>query len=230
MGLCRPFLPKQTCWRGSGHRKVVGMTTEMTGGGLRKQPVQERSKVTTQRILDTAARLVAERGYDAVVGSPLLLLNESGVGRGAFYAFFESPEKVLDELAYRAMRESTARVTALLREPMTHWHDVIDAMISYYTHTLAKSLIRELWIGQHLTPPVRAQDRQWVIHTAGQWLAALQQFTPRFDSLTLTPCIVATEICERLFQFAYQDDPSGDTSVIEQIRIVLVQYFSVFET
>ncbi|CQD23248.1 TetR family transcriptional regulator [Mycolicibacterium conceptionense] len=71
-------------------------------GGLRKRPLQERSKSMIQRILDTAAELVEEVGYEAVVGSPTLLLDRCGVSRGSFYAFFESPERVLDELCYQA--------------------------------------------------------------------------------------------------------------------------------
>ena len=41
-----------------------------------------------------------EVAYEAVAASPTLLLQESGVSRGSFYSFFETPETVLEELAY----------------------------------------------------------------------------------------------------------------------------------
>lgn len=73
----------------------------MAQGGLRKRPLQARSKVNTARILDTASRLLVDVGYQAIVASPTLLLQESGVSRGSFYSFFETPEKVLEELAFQ---------------------------------------------------------------------------------------------------------------------------------
>jgi AcrR family transcriptional regulator len=77
-------------------------------GGLRKKPLQVRSKATTQKILDVASQLLVEVGYEAIAASPTLLLQHSGVSRGSFYSFFETPEKVLEELAFQCMQDSAA--------------------------------------------------------------------------------------------------------------------------
>ena len=201
----------------------------MTTGGLRKVPLQERSKATTQRILDTAARLVVDVGYDAVVGSPTLLLQESGVSRGSFYSFFETPEKVLEELAFQCMQESGAKIRSLLRDsPSGHWHDVVDVLVAFYVDCFSRPLVRELWVGQNLTPPVRARDREWMQNVADDVLAALRSFAPLFRALSDCQCLVAVEIMERLFQYAYTDDVNGDRSIIDEIRIVLIQYLSSY--
>lgn len=34
------------------------------------------------------------------------------------------------------------------------------------------------------------------------------------------------EMCERLFQYAYTDNVAGDRDIIDEIRVVLVQYLS----
>jgi AcrR family transcriptional regulator len=199
----------------------------MTSGGLRKRPLQERSKATTARILDTAKELLVEVGYEAIAASPTLLLQESGVSRGSFYSFFETPEKVLEELAFQCMQESAGLLDDMLQAgPMKHWHDVIDTVIEFYIACYERPLVRELWVAQNLTPPVRTADRAWMEDVAGKLLSALQRFAPLFDRLSMRQCLVAIEILERLFQYAYTEDANGSELVVAEIRIVLLQYVS----
>ncbi|WP_231643288.1 TetR/AcrR family transcriptional regulator [Mycolicibacterium baixiangningiae] len=201
----------------------------MTQGGLRKQPVQERSKATIQKILESASRLLVDVGYDAVAASPTLLLQESGVSRGSFYSFFETPEKVLEELAFQCMQDSATTLEDDLQPGRrTHWHDVIDTLIGFYVRSYKRPLVRELWVCQHLTPPVRAADRDWVQHVATLLLASLQAFEPMFSRLAVLQCLVAIEILERLFQYAYTDDVDGDPRIIDEIRVVMIQYFTAY--
>jgi AcrR family transcriptional regulator len=199
----------------------------MTQGGLRKRPLQARSKATTARILDTASRLLVDVGYRAIVASPTLLLQESGVSRGSFYSFFETPEKVLEELAFQCMQDSAALLGEMLRgRPITHWQNIVDILIEFYMDCFGRPLVRELWVGQHLTPPVRAADREWMQDVAHTVLDAFTAFAPSFDRLSLRQCLVAIEMCERLFQYAYTDEAAGDQQIIGEIRVVLVQYLS----
>jgi AcrR family transcriptional regulator len=199
----------------------------VTQGGLRKRPLQVRSRATTQRILDTASRLLVEVGYQAIVASPTLLLQESGVSRGSFYSFFETPEKVLEELAFQCMQESAALLGDMLAaKPIKHWHGVVDTLIEFYRDCFQRPLIRELWVGQNLTPPVRAADREWMQDVAKTLRTALDQFAPAFAQFTQRQSIVAIEICERLFQYAYTDEVRGDQAIIGEIRIVLIQYLT----
>ncbi|MET0897533.1 MAG: TetR/AcrR family transcriptional regulator [Mycobacterium sp.] len=199
----------------------------MTGGGLRKKPLQERSKATTALILETAKRLLVEAGYEAVAASPTLLLQESGVSRGSFYSFFETPEKVLEELAFQCMQESAVLLDDMLRAgAITNWHDVVDTIIEFYIACYERPLVRELWVGQNLTPPARAADRAWMEGVAQELLSALQGFAPLFGRLEMRQCLVAVEMLERLFQYAYTEDADGSQQIVGEIRIMLFQYLS----
>ena len=199
----------------------------MTGGGLRKKPLQERSKATTALILETAKRLLVEAGYEAVAASPTLLLQESGVSRGSFYSFFETPEKVLEELAFQCMQESAGLLDDMLRAgPMRNWHDVVDTIIKFYIACYERPLVRELWVGQNLTPPARAADRAWMEGVAEKLLSALQGFAPLFGQLSMRQCLVAIEMLERLFQYAYTENSEGSQQIVGEIRIMLLQYLS----
>lgn len=57
-------------------------------------------------------------------------------------------------------------------------------------------------------------------------LVAFAAVAPAFDRLSLRQCLVVIEMCERLFQYAYTDNVAGDRDIIDEIRVVLVQYLS----
>ncbi len=203
--------------------------SSVTEGGLRKLPHQQRAKDTIQKILETAARLLVEVGYHNIVGSPTLLLQESGVSRGSFYAFFSTPEKVLDELAYQWLQSSVERVQRrLLESSIDQWEELVDALIEFYTEEYQNPMVVELWVRQHLTPTMRALDRASVQHTGEALLQAFRKYAPRFDRLSLIQCVVAGEIVERLFQYAFTDSPAGDPLVLDEVRTNLLQYFSAY--
>ncbi|OBG86252.1 TetR family transcriptional regulator [Mycobacterium sp. NS-7484] len=196
-------------------------------GGLRKRPLQERSKAMIQCILDTAAELVEEVGYEAVVGSPTLLLDRCGVSRGSFYAFFESPERVLDELSYQGIRQSTANLDAALwSRPGEHWVEIVDALLDLYTTEHRTPLIRELWVRQNLTQRVRDLDHRAIDDSATLVHAQFRKHAPLFDTLTELQCRVAIHTVERLFQYAFIDEPEGDSAIIAEARRMLIDYFA----
>jgi AcrR family transcriptional regulator len=180
-----------------------------------------------EHVLKTAAELVENLGYEAVAESPTLLLEKSGVSRGSLYAFFESPERVLDEMCYRQMKESTeAFQHALDNRPGRHWTEIVDVLIDYYTEEHRTPLIRELWVRQNLTERVRALDELCIEDWAGHMLHEFRRHAPLFEGLATIHCSVALHAIERLFQFAFTDDENGDPTVIDQARFLLTQYFA----
>jgi len=208
-------------------RPTTGAWHHDLAGGLRKRPLQERSKAMIHCVLDTAAELVVEVGYEAVVASPTLLLDRSGVSRGSFYAFFESPERVLDELAYQGVRQSTASFdVALGRIPGDHWTEIIDLLIELYTEEHRVPLVRELWVRQNLTQRARELDHLAIGDMAVLMLAAFRAHSPLFDTLTELHCRVAIHAVERLFQFAFIDEPGGEPSIIAEAKRMLIDYFA----
>ncbi|MCE0765010.1 hypothetical protein LWC35_19195 [Pseudonocardia kujensis] len=178
-------------------------------------------------MLRVAAELVEEIGYEAVVGSPTLLLDKTGVSRGSFYAFFETPERVLDEMCYRQMQGSTADLDRALRErPGRDWTEIVEVLVVHYTREHQTPLIRELWVRQNLTERVRALDELWIEDMAGRLLQQFRRHAPLFSELAEIHCSVALHAIERLFQFAFTDDENGDPVVVDEARFMLTRYFA----
>jgi AcrR family transcriptional regulator len=199
-------------------------------GGLRKQPLQERSKAAIRGVLDSAAELVLEQGTQALIGSPTLLLERSGISRGSFYAFFDSPERVLDELALQCMQDSRDELVKLFAERRRRkWTEIVDVLSEQYWGQYHIPLVRELWVGQHLTSNIRTLDRVWAEELADLVLDEFQSHAPQFRRLTFTQCIVAVEILERLSQYAFRDQAQGDPAIKKEARSIVMGYFATFE-
>jgi len=162
-----------------------------------------------------------------VVGSPTLLLDRSGISRGSFYAFFETPERVLDELSYQRIQQSAVAFEEALRSRRgERWIEIVDVVIDFYTAEHRIPLIRELWVRQNLTHRVRQLDHLAINDFATIVLTEFRRHAPLFGSLTELQCRVAMHAVERLFQLAFTDDPDGDAATIAEARRMLADYFA----
>ena len=83
-----------------------------------RQTCLYRSRVseTKQRILDTAAQLFAERGYEMVGINELI--EKSGVAKATFYQHFRSKEKLCVEWLKQEAAESEQSARTLLDSPL----------------------------------------------------------------------------------------------------------------
>lgn len=73
-------------------------------------PLDQRAQ-TRQRILDSAARLFALRGFDAVGLDDLMA--DAGLTRGAFYHHFRTKTEVYDQAIAHAAQVGSARLDSL---------------------------------------------------------------------------------------------------------------------
>lgn len=206
---------------------VSGAWHHPLAGGLRKVPVQERSRTLVDHILATATDLLEDVGFEAVVASPTLLLEKSGVSRGSFYAFFESPDSVLDELAYRSIEQSVGGLAdAFGARRSRRWTGIVDTLVDYYVGEHRTPLIRELWVRQHVTQRARELDHLAIHDIAGLLLDQFRRYAPQFDGLTHLQCEVAVHSLERLCQFAFIDDAEGTPAILREARGLLTAYFA----
>ncbi|UVF76392.1 TetR/AcrR family transcriptional regulator [Gordonia mangrovi] len=198
-------------------------------GGLRKIPLQERSRTMVQHVLDTAAELVHDVGFEAVVASPTLLLDATGVSRGSFYAFFETPERVLDELAFRQIKLSVTDLENAMRQRAGRkWTEIVDVLVDYYVEEHRIPLIRELWVRQNLTRRVRELDQLAITDLASLMHREFRLYSPQFAKLRELNCAVAIHSLERLCQFAFGEAPTGNPAIIGEARHMLTTYFADF--
>ena len=87
---------------------------------------QARSRQTRENIVRAAARLWAERGFDAITVTEIC--DAAGVGRTTYYLHFESKEQLLGELTWLTAAGVAHEVDHALQEPGLDRH--LEAFIA----------------------------------------------------------------------------------------------------
>lgn len=77
----------------------------------RKLPQQGRSRQTVDWILEAAARVFGERGYEATTTN--LVAERAGVSVGSLYQYFPNKESLLAALAERHLSQAAVELTVL---------------------------------------------------------------------------------------------------------------------
>jgi AcrR family transcriptional regulator len=111
----------------------------------RKRPVQERSRVTVDAILDATARVLVKEGYDRASTNRIALA--AGVSVGSLYQYFPSKEALVAALMDRHMNEmfgvfeeKMARLAQASLEDAAH--EIVHAMVD--AHAVDPKLHRVL--------------------------------------------------------------------------------------
>ncbi len=85
---------------------------------IRNEPVQARSTARLAALLDAAAQVVHEIGYERLTTA--MVAERAGASIGTVYRYFPDRIAVLQSLAARNAERMTDRVLAELRDPASH--------------------------------------------------------------------------------------------------------------
>ncbi|TGD90820.1 TetR/AcrR family transcriptional regulator [Mycolicibacterium sp. CH28] len=192
---------------------------------MRRLPAQRRSRETVQRILDAAEYLLVTVGYERAVESPALLVEESGVSKGAFYAYFTNPEMAMETVALGYMERATAMADVLAADDYAGWEEVTARAIADYGGYYRNPAVRELWLNGHLSPVAVAADEQANLYIATKLWQTLKRVAPgRTRRLELTHCSVAMEILDYLLRFAFRHNADGDPVLVAESIVAMTEY------
>jgi AcrR family transcriptional regulator len=95
----------------------------------RRTPLQDRSRRRVEQILDAAAQVFVDRGYDAATTEEIARL--AGTSIGSVYQFFPNKLAIFNAIALRNVEREhalfdTFMTPAALSEP---WHELLDRAI-----------------------------------------------------------------------------------------------------
>ena len=95
---------------------------------LRNEPVQARSTARLTRLLDAAAEVIDEIGFERLTTA--MVAERAGASIGTVYRYFPDRIAVLQSLSVRATSEFIDEVTATLREDShSTWLQAMDAAL-----------------------------------------------------------------------------------------------------
>jgi AcrR family transcriptional regulator len=102
--------------------------------GARRKPSQRRSRVTVTAILDAAARVFEERGFDA--GTTNRVAEKAGVSIGSLYEYFPNKDALLVAVVERELERERSKLLAIL-EPAASARG-LEAQLFAFVETLVE--------------------------------------------------------------------------------------------
>ncbi|MER7516506.1 TetR/AcrR family transcriptional regulator [Streptomyces sp. NPDC126499] len=189
--------------------------------------VQRRGKERRRAILDAAAELLGEKGYEAAT---LKAIGErAGIPTASMYHYFPDRHQVDAELLEQHMSELDALIGAALENPRARTlAEAVDILVDLHLdYFRGHPSCTELWFaGRHdrLDDMVRAFDetqaeRLWR-HLGERGLVSAD--TP------LLAVVLAFEVGTRLFDSAFRRSPAGDDATIAEARRLVTAYLQTY--
>jgi AcrR family transcriptional regulator len=191
--------------------------------GLRRAPVQRRSAERLGRILDAAAELLDEAGYEDL--STRAVATRAGVPIGSVYRFFSNKRAMADALARRNLDEFVSRVSARLAAPEAApgWRYVIDLFVDEYA--AMKPVVPGFSLVDFSIPGARDPADHRVADRLRALLAGHLALDPEDERLAVT-FVVGVEAADALLQLAFRADPAGDPMFIAETKALLHAYLA----
>ncbi len=205
-------------------------TRSPASGARRRVPRQERSRRRVEDLLDAAARLVVERGVDALTTRDIA--EAAGAPVASLYQYFADKEDVLLALAQRDMDEMDTQVAADLAslEVLSVASLVRTTMAAYVEVYRRRPAFVEIYLRGRTNPAVHRFGREHNARTAQMLLDLAAGAGLAGTDLGLDVAVLAVEVGDRVFQLAYETDDAGDRRLVEEGVTMVTAYLERYAT
>ena len=203
---------------------VAGQST--AGAPLvRTEPIQERSAARIDALLDAAAAVVDEIGFDRLTTA--MVAERAGASIGTVYRYFPDRIVLLQALRDRALqRYRRSVVQAIDAQSPAHWWNAvecaIDAFVGMFRTEPGFRIIRFSDVERAGVPE---DEVQRPVGFAQQFAEILsdEYGLPAGEELSFRLEVVV-EIMDSLINRAFVEDPDGDERFIGEARTVAREY------
>ncbi len=205
--------------------------TELASDGsalLRNEPVQARSTARLASLLDAAAAIIDEIGYERLTTA--MVAERAGASIGTVYRYFPDRIVVLQSLSARSLGGFVDGTRAMILDPgHDNWWDAVASCIHGMT-TAFRTLpgYRSLRLGDVLDvrPALSAQSGSTVVAAAGA-AALSERFGLPIDDLPHRLEVVIV-LSDALLSRAFLENPQGDEKLIDEARDISKAYLTGF--
>ncbi|MBI3724109.1 TetR/AcrR family transcriptional regulator [bacterium] len=195
----------------------------------RKNPTQARSRARVERILEAAAQVVQEKGYDGATTNAIARRARTSIG--SLYQFFPNKAALMHALALRYTDELRGLLGRALVPGVTAlpWPQLVERIIDAFAefhHTRAG--FRAVWYGGHVSAELLAcafEAGRDIAASAEPLLVRLAPSLPAKDRALVAR--VATETVGALLILSVQAESQAHADrVIDEAKKVVVSYLA----
>jgi len=196
----------------------------------RRAPVQARSRERVEKILDVAARIVVERGVDAL--TTRTVADESGIPVASLYQYFSDRDAVLLALVERDIAEMDEQVRSdLVKVRTLSIAAIVETTMGAYTKVYARRPeFVAIWLRGRTNAAIhefgRGHNRR-TAHDLREFAMSTGLARPDFP---LAAAELAVEMGDRVFQLAYEADDRGDKFIIGEGIQMVTAYLQRYAT
>ncbi|MCT7371783.1 TetR family transcriptional regulator [Mycolicibacterium llatzerense] len=189
--------------------------------------VQRRGIERVQAILDAAAALLTEQGYEAAT---LKAIGErAGIPTASLYHYFPDRHQVDAALAQRHLRELDGQISSSVNvSKLRTLSEAVDAIVDpYLIYFREHPDFVQLWFASR-TPGLNELALEFDEFQAKQyWQLLIDKKLIRSDTPELV-AQMAFEAGNRLFDVAFRRLPTGDDVAIDEARRLLTAYLGTY--
>lgn len=195
----------------------------------RRVPVQARSRERVDRILDAAAQLLTEQGYNAVKTNHIA--KRAGISIGSIYQFFPNRFAIFHALAVRYLD----RVADVLSEHIGPeatagpWRVALDRVLDILAEMWrSDEAFHAVWMAIQNTPELRESDEHYAdIFVNDILVHFLRRATHLEDTQrlkTIAAVIFASSQC--ILDYSMRNGEEQDPMIVEELKLMLGSYIS----
>ena len=160
--------------------------TEQALGLARLVPTQQRSRERFERILESAAEIMAEKGSEAFRMSDIV--ERTGVAFGSLYQYFPDKTAIIGTLAerYNAVGRDCVRRDLAVVKSARDLHPALCRIVdSYYRMFNDEPVMRDIWQATQADRALQKLDEEDGAYLAGLLDEALRRIAPNAPSTAL---------------------------------------------
>ncbi len=201
---------------------ITAEPTPIGSVSLRNEPVQARSTARLAGLLDAAAAVIDELGYERLTTA--MVAERAGASIGTVYRYFPDRIAVLQALAARNLERTLVQVIAEIHdERHTTWMDALSSSFGVFVEAFRNEAgFRSLRVGDVIDLRPVPDERTFNGVVADTMRAALVE---RFDLVDnertafLFEC--AIEVSDAMASRAFLHDANGEEAFLEASRDIV---------
>ena len=196
---------------------------------MRRQPQQKRSRERVEKILDAAAEIFAEIGYDRATTHDIANRAETAIG--SLYQFFPDKLAIFQALELRHLErvrewETEVFTPEMAKLPLEQSIDkMMKTTIDLMEQPTSRVVFLQFFVAPEMFKNIIGDRLNWEIIRL--WAKLFQSRNP---NLSLDFCELLAEVCHHsgntLLVIALRSDPQRREAIYQQIRSLLLAYLT----
>lgn len=199
------------------------------GPSERSVPAQARSRERRERILDAAARVFSEVGFEAATTEAIAEAAETSIG--SVYRFYPNKKALFAALHARYMEKLRSLLDFVVEDREDQpWEDVIGAMVDgVVAFHEADPGFRAIWLSLRLTDQMIVEGEELNKEFVSRLVPLLARRFPRLspDDRPVVATVAVEAVGAMLIVAARRGPPLGP-AVLREAKALVVRYLAPF--